>query len=104
MQKVSVSALHESEQTLLLIVTPYLHIKHFFHLIEEQTYSPVYKPLIKGATPEKWHNLRSSLCFTFISTLMCNYMQWIDMENNPSLGMENFCTDIAFTKYNITDT
>lgn len=33
-----------SEQTPVLIATPYLHIKHFFHLSEEQTYYPVDKP------------------------------------------------------------
>lgn len=26
-------------------------------------------------------------------------MQRIDMEKHHSLGMENFCTDIAFTEY-----
>lgn len=88
----------------MLIATPYLHIKHFFHLIEEQIYCPVDKPLKTGATPEKWQNLRSSQCATFISTLMYNYVQWTDMENNPSFGMEKFCTDTAFTKYIITDT
>lgn len=73
-------------------------------MIEEQTPCPVDKPLITGVRPEKWHNLKSNQCFTFISTLMYNYVQWIDMENNSRLGMENFCTDIAFTKYIITDT